>query len=351
MGVRGKAFLKYVVRDSWNRADKIASTGGAALSVLLTHIVSIESGKMLSGTEPARTIEVALLSFCAIWALILLCRACWWPFHWRLVAHGGLHAFLRAKLGDFMWPVILVAGGLLAFVLLTGSGTIWLSLQYLSGTTQKSETDPNTVGNPDFTLSVPEGRYRFSWPAQHDMSFYIRLDTQRNPEIWNSPAFILRNRTNTVAYRISATWKSETAMDLKKEVESQTKLAFGKFIIGDTNVIIMRPKADVPLANYQYYLDDSPKQTIPVIAKEEEVYFPMQLWPLAAIYLTARMPDKIGETTPPFVARVTLDWETSEGKRQRAYRVKISATNAKASSSNPPVIDAYLNFSLEEIGH
>jgi len=42
--------------------------------------------------------------------------------------------------------------------LLTGGGLIWLSFKMLSGAPTAAQAgEPNTVGNPDFTLSVPEG--------------------------------------------------------------------------------------------------------------------------------------------------------------------------------------------------
>ena len=44
--------------------------------------------------------------------------------------------------------------------LLTGGGLIWLSFKMLSGAPTAAQAgEPNTVGNPDFTLSVPEKRY------------------------------------------------------------------------------------------------------------------------------------------------------------------------------------------------
>jgi hypothetical protein len=48
---------------------------------------------------------------------------------------------------------------------LTGGGLIWLSFKMLSGAPTAAQAgEPNTVGNPDFTLSVPEKRYGVTWP-------------------------------------------------------------------------------------------------------------------------------------------------------------------------------------------
>jgi hypothetical protein len=351
MAIRGwdNPVFKYVVRDSFNRANTATSTAGAVILAVVAHIIGVEGSKMLSADQFTRSVQIALAGFISIWMAIMVCRACWWSFHWRLVPHGGLLSFLRVRLGTFMWPVILTTAGFLAFVLLSGAGIIWLSLQVLNGASiaTSSET-PNTIGNPDFSLLVPKERYRFTWPSSTGMSFYVRLDTQRNPVIWNLPTFALRNRTNTVAYRVSATWKSETAMNINEAVNASPKLSRAEFTITDTSISIIS-KRDMPLPNFMYYLDDAPKQVIDVVAKEQEIFLPLQLWPTIAIYLVDRILDAIGETSPPFIARTTLEWETSEGKRQRSYRVRITATNAKASNSDLPIVDAYLNFGLEEI--
>lgn len=343
-------FFKYVVRDSFNRADTATTTVGAVVLAVVVHIIGVEGTKMLSADDFTRSVQIALAGFVAIWLFIMLCRACWWPFYWRLQPHGGLAVFLRARLGTLMWPVVLIAGGFLAFVLLFGIGVVWLSLHVINGTTATggNAATPNTVGNPDFALFTPEGRYRFTWPTAKNMAFYLRLDTQRNPDFSNNPAFVLRNRTNTVAYRVTATWHSETSIDIKKMVVASPKLAKAQFTISDTSILILS-KPPMPAANFMYYIDDQPKQVIGVVAKEEEVYLPQTLWPTIAIYLVDKTPDAIGDTSPPFVARVALDWETSEGKRQRSYRVRITATSAKTSDSDSPITDAFLNFAVEEL--
>jgi hypothetical protein len=347
-----RPFFKYVVRESFNRADTIASTAGTIILLIAAHFV-VGGGKMLSADEFVRSIQIALAGFVSIWLAIMLFRACWWPFHWRLEPHGGLLSFLRTELGTFMWPVVLITSGLAAFIVLSGSGMIWLSLQLLNSAPTEKSNSPNTVGNPDFSLSVPVERYRFTWPSVRLMQFYLRLDTERNPQLFNNPAFVLRNKTNTIAYRVAATWKSETTINIQDTVQASPKLSKADIRVSDVeiNVIWTDKMPRQALGNYTYYLADAPKQVIPVISKEEEVYLPMQLWPVVAIYLVDKMPDGIGKTSPPFIARVTLEWETSEGKRQKPYRVGITATNAKSSNSDDPIVDAYLNFTLEEIPH
>jgi hypothetical protein len=135
---------------------------------------------MLSTDDAVRAIQIGALGFVAIWLAIMFGRACWWPFYWRLEPHGGLISFLRGRLGAFMWPVILISMGLVGFLFALGAGVVWLSLRVISEPpiTQATVT-PNTVGNPDFSLLAPQGRYRFTWPAERFMSFYLRHDTEK----------------------------------------------------------------------------------------------------------------------------------------------------------------------------
>ena len=79
--------FKYVVRDSFNRADTITTTTGAVVLLIAAH------SKMLSADEFIRSVQIAVGGFVAIWLVIMLCRACWWPFYWRLKPHGACEIF------------------------------------------------------------------------------------------------------------------------------------------------------------------------------------------------------------------------------------------------------------------
>jgi hypothetical protein len=55
-------------------------------------------------------------------------RLCWAPFHFRLEPLGGLRAAARTKLGDQMWPTLMMISGLTAFVIFFGAGfLLWLT--------------------------------------------------------------------------------------------------------------------------------------------------------------------------------------------------------------------------------
>jgi hypothetical protein len=291
--------------------------------------------------------------FAVMWIVILVVRFLGAALHFALEPHRRPLVILRERLGNLMWPIISMATGIFLFAILCGGGLVWLALQIRGGAgigasaEAKTNETPNTVGNPDFFLQVPEGRYRFKWDPMTQAKFELRLDTERNPDFGNNPAFIVRNKTNTVAYNVLAVWKSEIASSVD-ELTKSPKLSKFKFDVAETRLVIVPPPGSTS-GGFLYYLDDSPKQTIAVIAKEAEVYFPQQLWALAALYFIDKMPTKIGESTEPYIARVTLNWETSEGKKQRAYRVRVTATNSKVTASEMPVTDAFLNFSLEEI--
>ena len=274
MEVWKKPFFRYVIRGSFNRANAVASAAGAAVLLIVSYVIGIGGKAMLSADESVRSIEIALIGFAIIWLAIMVCRACWWPFHWRLESHGGLVSFLRARLGTFMWPVILTTAGLLAFILLSGVGVIWLALQMLSGvSTPTLSSTPNTVGNPDFVLLPPEGRYKFKWDPVQNPRIDVRLDTNRNSDFTNNAAFILRNKTNTVAYNISVIWKSETATNLEELIKSPklSKFHFDTDSTG-TKFTLFAPEGSFAMP-FSYYLDDSPTQIVPVIARNQKFTF------------------------------------------------------------------------------
>jgi hypothetical protein len=120
--------FKYVVRDSFNRADTVASTAGAVVLAVVAHIIGVEGSKMLSADLFIRSVQIAVSGFIAIWATIMFCRACWWPLHRRLVPHGGLLSFLRVRLGGNMWPVILMLSGIACFALFFGAGVVMFAM-------------------------------------------------------------------------------------------------------------------------------------------------------------------------------------------------------------------------------
>jgi hypothetical protein len=303
----------------------------------------IHNALLRSGFEVLVCVVVAYLVIFVFWLAV-------YPIHLKFASQGGIRAALRQRLGAQMGPFVFMGIGLFSFAVFTSVGLAWLTFQVMNGTAPLrglSAETPNTVGNPDFALQAPEGRYRFKWDPMKQTRLELRLDTEKNPDFSNNPIFILRNKTNTVAYNVSVIWKSEIAASVA-ELTSSAKLSKFSFVVTETKLLI-NPPAGSTSNGFQYYLSDSPQQNVSVIAKEAEVYLPPDLWAVAALYLINKMPPKIGETSDPFIARVTLNWETAEGKKRRDYRTRITATNSKTTDGDMPVAEAFLNFSLEEI--
>jgi hypothetical protein len=340
--------LRYAWTGSISLANGLSTLVGAAL----LYVLNMLTGWKIPLPDGVPGLFVGgVYCFAVMWVVILIARFLGAALHFALEPHRRPLVILRGRLGILMWPIISMAAGIFLFALLCGGGLIWLAFQIRAGglvAEAKTNETPNTVGNPDFVLSVPRERYRFTWPSQRGMGFYLRLDTERNLDRWQSAAFILRNNTNTVAYRVAVTWKSETLVNLDDEVKNG-KLSEAKFFLSETDVTVSPNGPGLPPMGQHYYIEDAPRQVIAVIAKEEEVYLPQALWPTMAIYLTSRIPNDIGQSSAPFIARVVLDWETADGKRHKDYRVQIRATNAKASRSALPIVDAYLDFRVEEI--
>lgn len=203
-------------------------------SVPVTFSEFLPNSILRSGFEALVCVVLAYLVIFVFWLGIF-------PVHRMYEAQGGIRTTLQQRLGAQMGPFVLIGIGFLSFAALTSAGLIWLTVQVLNGTTMKglSVNTPNTVGNPDFSLQIPEGRYKFRWdPSSDQTKFDLRLDTERNPDFSNNPAFVLRNKTNTVAYNVTAVWKSEIASTVEQLTKSP-RLAKYKFDVGPTKLVVM----------------------------------------------------------------------------------------------------------------
>jgi hypothetical protein len=137
-------------------------------------------------------------------------------------------------------PLFVLMGVIIfAFVLFTSVGSAWLTVRVMNGKRITVE-NANAAGSPDFLLQPPQGRYRFKWDPTKQVRFDIKLDTERNPDITNNPAFILHNKTNTIGYNIAAVWKSETS-GVEDLIKMSPKFADIKFDLRDTQILIFCP--------------------------------------------------------------------------------------------------------------
>jgi hypothetical protein len=73
---------------------------------------------------------------------VFLVRLLYAPIHFLVEPSGGLRAYLRARFGIQMWPIILMASGIAAFVLLFGSGMALFVIQSSGGSTQQLAMAP-----------------------------------------------------------------------------------------------------------------------------------------------------------------------------------------------------------------
>jgi hypothetical protein len=71
---------------------------------------------------------------------------------------------------------------------------------------------------------------------------------------------------------VGVVWKSEISLGVAELIKS-SKLSKFTFDVAETKLLVIAPPGSMAVP-WGYYLDDSPKQAIAVIAKETEVYFP-----------------------------------------------------------------------------
>jgi hypothetical protein len=160
------------------------------------------------------------------------------------------------------------------------------------------------------------------------------------------PAFILRNLNSVVAHEVTLKWKSEVSgiEDLSK---SSSRLS--KYDFSPGKILIHAPQ-DAKVASFIFYTSQSEEIKIPSIAKEAQVHLPLSLYPFAALYLAAKMPEKVGAMSEPFIFFVSIAWNFPVGAKEQDYRVKIMAINSKPSGITAgPEIAGFLNLEIERV--
>jgi hypothetical protein len=101
---------------------------------------------------------------------------------------------------------------------------------------------------------------------------------------------------------------------------------------------------------FLYYTKQSEELKIPSIAREVDTPLPMSLYPFAALYLVAKIPDRVGGISEPFIFFVSVGWNFPVGAKEHEYRVKVMATNSRPSGiSTGPEVAGFLNFEIERV--
>ena len=158
-----KSALQYAWHGSGRRWDAVwigivgGLIGGFVIWVLGVKVPQTVLDNPLWGA----VVAIALGAVTGV-ATVFIVRLCWAPFHFKLKPYGGFSAVSRRVLMHPFLPVILMASGLLLFVVLFGAGSVLFVIQQaqtpIIAQHENSEatTNPAVIAAPKKDAPKPE---------------------------------------------------------------------------------------------------------------------------------------------------------------------------------------------------
>lgn len=239
----------------------------------------------------------------------------------------------------FWGPWLLILGGPIV-------GALWL---YTTSNQGSSASPPApTITQPDFSLLSPTERYDITLDRTKPSRIVIRKESENNPAILvNNIGFVLKNKTNTVAYEVKLTWKTEiTGVD--ELIKNSNKLTSYKIDISGSRITFISSPDDV-VANFGFDVTQKAEHKLAVIANEADAYVPLQFYAPIAFYLIDKMPEQIGGKSDPFIMTLSVNWGIPPGGAIQNFRIKVFAVNSKPAGVTTPELAGYLTYEIEKL--
>jgi hypothetical protein len=140
-------------------------------------------------------------------------------------------------------------------------------------------------------------------------------------------------------------WKSEIS-GVPELVKNSKRLADRTIQITNSQIdIVAPPGAAVP--NWTYPLQLPLEQRISLLAEEAEIYMPVSLYPLMALYFVDKLPSETGAKAGPYIFTVSIEWAKPSAGKPQSYRVKAFLTNT--ASDQDSKISGVFNFEIERL--
>jgi hypothetical protein len=262
--------------------------------------------------------------------------------------HWTLDRVLRSK-GQKLDPFLATAivANIVAAVFLAGYAF------RSSPSASASDSSGNKLQQPEIALLAPKDRYEFRWDTSQGMMIQINIEGQLKIDTGRMPSLIVRNSSPTPAQDATIVWKPEV-FGVKELVKSSDRFRDHNIVFSDDRVVLHQRRegstepATVP--SFLYYTKVPENGYFPIIAKSIDAYLPSSLFPDMALYLIAKMPEKVGDRSEPYVFSVSISWNVPDGGKQQDYRVKVTATNSRPSGIvGGPEIVGFLNFDVERV--
>jgi hypothetical protein len=143
------AFSKEPIAYAWRGAGQrwdsmvLQAIGGAIGGLLIWYWGVKVPPQILDNPALSGIAAIAIGAIVGV-VLVFALRLLWWPLHKRLMAYDGLWSFLHRTLGSRTWPILLMGSGVIAFVVLFGTGAVLWAIQSV-GSPHQVEAPANTA--------------------------------------------------------------------------------------------------------------------------------------------------------------------------------------------------------------
>jgi hypothetical protein len=144
-------YVKYAWHGSGRKWDTAwIGLVGSLLGGFLFWLLGLKVPQAILDNPPWGAVAGIVIGAITGVIFVFLLRLCWAHFHFRLEPLGGLRSAARAKLGTEMWPIVLMALGVVAFVVLFGAGFL---LFLTTAAPNVASTAPCKAANSTYNVS------------------------------------------------------------------------------------------------------------------------------------------------------------------------------------------------------
>lgn len=317
--------------------------GGAALFFL-----SIFAGRqmtlpaLVTNNPFASTAVLAILCLGAAQFLIFIGRLIYWPIHCRTEPYGGLNNLARAKLGNQMWPIALMALSFFAFAGLFSIGAILFLLRMPIGGGFAAASAAATA-QPILGLDAPNDTFVLQWDSSRGTDIRFRKVDQVAAANFDNPAFTLKKLNSVSAADLNITWRAEISglEDIVKKSDNFKDVTF----TDNNGYFILQNKHGA----FGYMLTNKISYNVAFLSKDTPIYSPPSINSIIALYFAANMPKQFGERTAPLIISVFVNWNIPEGGQTEQFRITAIATNTKAPTSPAQDMSGVIDFRVEKV--